>query len=238
MGSGDCPWTSQGGVLDSPAAQHQPTRRLTECRGARSRSGSNSDVPGALLVIGQLVGPNDTMNALCQDAQRMSLMLQFGLATGADVVRWADSQIVALDSASGPLLDLSTTPPANTGDLLSHLRALASGAHCWAAFRAVLGPLHDHIASNPARAEYFANELYRAAIWFESGDVPKDLSFVYGFDDAFSLAREGAYGQPEDVLREFLTELERFKGQVQQTRCSEPGDGAPVCNRGSVAPGH
>src|SRR5438309_11358347 len=25
---------------------------------------------------------------------------------------------------------------------------------------------------------------------------------------------------------------------VQQTRCSEPGDGAPVDNRGSVAPGH
>ena len=25
---------------------------------------------------------------------------------------------------------------------------------------------------------------------------------------------------------------------VQQARCSEPGDGAPVCNRRSVAPGH
>jgi len=25
---------------------------------------------------------------------------------------------------------------------------------------------------------------------------------------------------------------------AQQTRCSEPGDGAPICNRGSVAPGH
>jgi hypothetical protein len=131
------------------------------------------------------------------------------------VVRWADAQIMALDSASGSLLELSTTSPSKTGDLLSHLRVLASGADFWSAFRAVLGPLHDHISSNPSRAEYFANELYRTAISFDSGEVPKDLSFVYRFDDAFSIAREGTYGRPEDVFREFLAELARFKGEVQ-----------------------
>jgi len=167
-------------------------------------------------MAGLDVGPDDTMTALCHDAQRMSLMLQFGLASGADVIGWADSEIVALDLASGPLLELSTTPPANTCDLLSHLRALASGADFWAAFRTVLGPLQDHIASNPARTEYFANELYRTASSFDSGEVPKDLSFLHRFDDAFSLAREGTYGRPEDVLREFLAELGRYKREVQQ----------------------
>jgi hypothetical protein len=143
----------------------------------------------------------------------MSLMLQYGLTTGSGVVQWADAQIIALDSASGSLLELSTTPPSKTGDLVSHLRVLASGADYWSAFRAVLGPLHDHIASNPSRAEYFANLLYRTVISFDSAEVPKDLSFIDRFDDAFSLAREGIYGRPDDVLREFLAELERFKGE-------------------------
>lgn len=35
-----------------------------------------------------------------------------------------------------------------------------------------------------------------------------------------------------------IQKLIRVYENVQQTRCSEPGDGAPVDNRGSMAPGH
>ena len=45
---------------------------------------------------------------------------------------------------------------------------------------------------------------------FDVGDVPKDLHFVYRFDDAFSLAREGTYGNTQAVYQEFVREMERF----------------------------
>ncbi|HTL57205.1 MAG TPA: hypothetical protein VL361_16095 [Candidatus Limnocylindrales bacterium] len=36
----------------------------------------------------------------------------------------------------------------------------------------------------------------------------------------------------------FFSGSRLYETQVQQTRCSEPGDGVLVCNRRSVAPGH
>jgi hypothetical protein len=201
----------------------QRTRRL--------RLGCGAKVSGG-VPLNFLVGPRDTMTAISQDAQRMSLMLQYGLVSGVEVVRWADSQIVALDSPPESLIGLSTTPPSQIADLLSHLRALASGADFWAAFREILGSLHDHVASKPTEAEHFANELYRTAVWFAPGDVPKDLSFVHRFDDAFSLARGGTYGQTEDVLRDFLSELERFKREVQPGAAPNGGPATQLGNSG------
>ena len=161
------------------------------------------------------VGPDNPVIPLCQDAQRMSFMLQYGLASGVDVVKWADSQIIALDSPPGTLIDLSMTPPGQTADLLSHLRALASGADIWAAFRAVLGLLHDYVVSRPSQAEHVANELLRTAAWIDSEGMPEDLRFLYHFDDAFFLARDGSFGRTEDVLQDFLRDLARFRKQVQ-----------------------
>ncbi len=142
-------------------------------------------------------------------------MLQYGLASGIDVVKWADSQIIALDSPPGSLIDLSMTPTGQSADLLSHLRALASGADVWAAFRAVLGPLHDYVAARPSQAEDFAYELLRTAAWINPEGMPEDLRFLYHFDDAFFLARDGSFGRTEDVLQDFLRELARFRKQVQ-----------------------
>lgn len=167
------------------------------------------------LWLSEGVGPNDTMCALSQDAQRLSLMLQYGVLSGADVVRWADSQIVAQDSPSDALIELATTPTSQIADQLSHLRALASGADFWEAFRVLLGALHAHLTVHPERAEDIASELSRTVLWSDPGDVPGDLGFIYHFDDAFSHAREGIYGEPEAVLHEFRCELEKFKGEVQ-----------------------
>ena len=145
----------------------------------------------------------------------MSFMLQYGLASGVDVVKWADAQIIALDSPPGSLIDLSMTPTGQTADLLSHLRALASGADIWAAFREVLGPLHDYVGSKPSQAEDVACELLRTAAWIDPEGMPEDLHFLYHFDDAFFLAKDGSFGRPEDVVRDFLTELARFRKEVQ-----------------------
>lgn len=45
----------------------------------------------------------------------------------------------------------------------------------------------------------------------------------------------GVYIVADILAIRIVIEYDRM---AQQTRCSEPGDGAPVCNRGPVAPGH
>jgi hypothetical protein len=54
---------------------------------------------------------------------------------------------------------------------------------------------------------------------------------------------EGSIGIDGERVAEVIRSLERLFSDgipviIQQTRCSEPGDGALVDNRGSVAPGH
>lgn len=150
------------------------------------------------------------MTAIVQDALRMSLLFQFGAVAADEVIVWADSLIVQIDSPPDSLLELSTTSPSRTADILSCLRQLSAGAEFWAAFRSALPRLRDYVASHPDRAEGIANQLYLIACGFAVTDVPDDLHFVYHFDDAFSLAREGVYGDTETVYQEFIHELDKL----------------------------
>lgn len=148
------------------------------------------------------------MPPYAQDAKRLSLLFDYGVATDREVIEWADSQIVALDSPPDALMQLAVTPPTKTADIITHLHTLSAEAEFWPAFRAVLARLHDHVASRPADAERIANDIYRTVLMFP--DVPAEFSFAYRFDDAFSLAREGTYGDEDTVRREFIHELQRF----------------------------
>lgn len=138
------------------------------------------------------------------------MLFMYGVVVADELVAWADSFIVRMDSPPDPLLELSTTEPSKTGDILSCLRRLSVGADFWAAFRSALPRLRDYVTSYPDRAESIANHLYLTACSFEVSEVPDDLHFIYGFDDAFFLAREGTYGESETVYREFVRELDRF----------------------------
>lgn len=140
----------------------------------------------------------------------MSLLFQCGVLSSLEVIAWADSEIIKADLPGGALLELTTTESSKTEDILSHLRRLSAGADFWQAFRHVLCSLYRYVVSNPDKAETIANHLFLAACEFSVADVPDDLRFVYRFDDAFSLAREGTYGDFETVYREFVAELERF----------------------------
>lgn len=154
------------------------------------------------------------MSQLSQDAKRLSLLFDHGVATADEVIRWADLQIEAMDSPPEALLALSTISPNRTADIISVLHELSRGAEFWTAFRAALGRIHDQVASHPHHAEQLAKQFYFTVVRFSPAEVPDDLRFLYRLDDAFSLAREGTYGEPESVHREFLRELERFKQAV------------------------
>ena len=150
------------------------------------------------------------MTAIAQDAQQMSLLFQYGVAAAVEIVAWADSLIVQMDSPPDALLELSTAAPSKTEDILSCLHRLSVGGDFWSAFRSALPRLRDYIRLHPDRAENIANHLFLTACSFSVSDVPGDLHFVYRFDDAFSLARQSTYDEPETVYREFIHELDKF----------------------------
>jgi hypothetical protein len=116
---------------------------------------------------------------------------------------------VALDSPADALLQLAVTPRTQTADIITHLHTLSAEAEFWPAFRSALSRLYEHVASRPADAERIAYEIYRTVLMFP--DVPTEFSFAFRFDDAFSLAREGVFGDEDKVRREFIHELQRFK---------------------------
>jgi len=149
------------------------------------------------------------MQSIAQDAQRVSLLFQYGVLNANAVTAWADAAIVQMDTPPDALLELSTTPPDRTVDVLACLHRLSSGAEFWSALRSAMPQLRDFVASHPERAESIANHLFLTACSFVE-DVPEDLRFMYRFHDAFSLARDGTYGDTESVYREFVNELERF----------------------------
>src|SRR5262245_28053964 len=125
------------------------------------------------------------MQSITQDAQRVSLLFQYGVLDAAAIVTWADEAIVQIESPPAALLALSTTALDKTADILSCLHRLSSGAEFWPALRSAIPQIRDFIVAYPDRADALANHLFLTACSFGISDVPDDLRFVYRFDDAF-----------------------------------------------------
>lgn len=149
------------------------------------------------------------MSAIENESQRMSLLFQYGVVDAHDVIAWVDSLIEQIDSPPDLLLDLSSTAPDNTGDILARLRRLSAGSEFWESFRSSIPQIRDYTAAHHDRAESIANHLVLTLISFQD-EAPDDLHFLYWFDDAFSLAREGICGSPESVCHAFIQELDEW----------------------------
>jgi hypothetical protein len=148
------------------------------------------------------------MPPYAQDAKRLSLLFDYGVAAVREVIDWADAEIVALDSPPDALIELASTRPTDAAAIISHLHTLSEGAEFWPAFRAALARIYQHVVAHPGDAGRIANDIYRTVLMLS--DVPNEFSFVYHFDDAFSLAQEGTFGDEEMVRKEFIEELRKF----------------------------
>jgi hypothetical protein len=146
------------------------------------------------------------------EAKRLSILFEYGVRVSREAIAWADSQIAATDSPSETLLQLSTTSPARTAEMLSHLHVLATGADFWCALRAAMPRLREHLVTHPSDAERVARELFQVVVSADS--VPEEFDFAYRFDDAFGLAHNQIFGDLEAVRREFIDELARFTTTV------------------------
>jgi hypothetical protein len=149
------------------------------------------------------------MQSIAKEAQRISLLFDYGVLTGNEVIAWADSVIVELDSPPDSLIELSTVAPERTGDIISHLHRLSTGSDFWVAVKSAIPQIRDFIAAHPNRAEDIANHFYRTAC-SRMADIPKELNFFFRFDDAFSLANQGILGERRDIYRDFINELTEF----------------------------
>jgi len=150
------------------------------------------------------------MTALAQEAATISILLQLGVISTKDVIDWADENIVRVPKPRPLLIELSTTP-ANRLDLISEmLSALKMDSDYWPAVRDALATVHSYVLSRPQDAEKIAQGLYLVAS-NQILEVPEDLQFMYGLDDAFYLARENGLGNENDARLDMLLELAKFK---------------------------
>jgi hypothetical protein len=155
------------------------------------------------------VSETDGKLCIAHEALRVSFLFQYGVLTADEVIGWADSMIIQLDSLPDSLLELSMISTEKTADIVSCLRRLRSEGDYWAALRAGFPQIRQFIISHPDQAERIANQLFRTAC-FSPQPIPKDLNFMFSYDDKFSLARDGIFGDLQAVYSSFIAELEKF----------------------------
>lgn len=143
-------------------------------------------------------------SSIQHEAAQLSILFDCGSISAAEIIVWADEQIVKMDKPSDSLLSLSMIQPEKTADIISLLHQLGEGADFWSAFRNTLPRFHEFLQIHPEKCEGVANHFFKLACKFKA---PRDLNFLYGFDDEFGLARDGIFGKLEDVRENFLREL-------------------------------
>lgn len=151
------------------------------------------------------------MSAIVQEAQQTQLLFEYGVITADVVLKWADSMIIQLQIPPDTLIELSTTSPSKTENIITCLHRVSSGADFWSAFRGALPQIRDYVSTHRECAESIANHFFLTAC-SDVSNVPKDLNFIYGFDDAFFLANHGTFGDFETIYREFIGELDKACG--------------------------
>ncbi len=128
-----------------------------------------------------------------------------GVVGDGEVISWADGWIGNLDRPGDALMALACS--ARDRYLLTRLLCdLSAGADYWCAFRTVCGHVEGFLREHPQHTEEIA-ELLDSWVCNRLGESPPDFAGLARFDDGFALARQGIYGQWEDVRQEFLAEL-------------------------------
>jgi hypothetical protein len=150
--------------------------------------------------------------SIAQKSAREWFLFTIGVKKAEDIVAWADRVIAEEERPDARILDLSTTSPERTDVFVAELGRLKDGGDIWRAVADGLDAVHDFVVAHPEEAERIAQALYSVASWYPKG-MPDEFSFIFHFDDAFYLAKEGIYGGTDAVYADFVAHLKRYKNE-------------------------
>lgn len=141
-----------------------------------------------------------------QDAARWMVLLEAGLASVPDVIRWADEKIIADDKPHSALIEISTSQEDAFHAVFGLLKQLRPGVDRFDALRYAAPTIRTAIEEGRIRADRLATFTYT----YLCGDffqIPSDMRFLYSADEEFYLAIVERLGSSESVEREFLAAL-------------------------------
>jgi hypothetical protein len=143
------------------------------------------------------------------EALDLKLGLEAGVIEPSLVIAWAD-RIITTDGYDDDVANLSCAATVSRQAMASLLKPLIDhDTDEWAAVRKTMGRMYRILLNEPSRAHDFA--LFLENFWSGHGyDVPEEICFIAGIDDAFRLAATGTYGTIEDCTRELIGNLAKF----------------------------
>lgn len=137
-------------------------------------------------------------------AAELAIALEWGYATLPEAIEWADEQISNTDVPHDALFDLSLADGPN--EAAGYLRALSEGTDRWLNLACFLCRFHSVETMNPQDASELAKHLYMAT---QNHDPPEPFRAFASHWDAIDLARDGSYGNVEDSITDFLTDIRK-----------------------------
>ncbi len=147
------------------------------------------------------------MDNLKTKAEELRIGLIAGVYEVADVIQWANSEIVQLEKPPLPLLDLAMMGKAKSYEVEAQLILIPGEADSFDAMRKVLAKMYSFVKMKPEMGIGCAGTLYEFYI-DHMNQIPKDLERLREFDEAYYVSKR--WGGEEEVLANFLDFLKPF----------------------------
>jgi hypothetical protein len=149
------------------------------------------------------------MGSLKTKAEELRIGLIAGVYEVADVIQWADSEIVQLEKPPLALLDLAMMSKAKAFEVVSQLNLIPGEVDTFFITRRLLGKMYFTLKEHPEEGWKLSKYLYR--LYVDLGtEVTADLQFMAIMDDAYELAIHNIWGTEREVYQELLECLKPF----------------------------
>lgn len=142
--------------------------------------------------------------SLNDEAARLGLLLDVGAISSAEVIAWADFQIIESPKPCSDLIDISLTKERSVRDALLRI---AVGANTWSSVAMAMPALLEFVGRNPNKAALVASAFYHIAVE-QRYEVPAEFSFFNSAEDDFALANDGVFDKDE-VYSRFVENMRR-----------------------------
>ena len=136
--------------------------------------------------------------------------LRLGLVEPTLVQEWVNEQISLSEAVSDELLDLAYIDSTRKKQMYSLLTAMPDENDDYEALRSLFSDVMKERLNDINFCAQLARELY-LIFGAHNYECPDDFGFISHFDDAFSLAFQGVWGDPEMVQVEFIKHILSFK---------------------------